>query len=215
MSWAEINRRIADALRSAAPAAALSELFDSTKDGHVAFALAEQYELAGDVRLARAWFEVAEDAYPLSDFKKRARDRAARLPGSGAVGPPKETPAMTQNSGSHSTQLGFFNLAKPGGTVVFEADLRCPTCGTRLRGVVYRNVSAASDKVPAFFIGTDEQAARIGHLFVGRSDGPAIYYGEFYHCGEPFQTRAFFNRGLRSSRDPVLILVRYREAGDA
>jgi hypothetical protein len=74
-----------------------------------------------------------------------------------------------------------------------------------------RNATAASDKVPAFFITLREQPGQpVGHLFVGRPDGATIYFGELYHCDEHVKIRVFYNRALRVATDPLLSVATFK-----
>jgi hypothetical protein len=80
MSWAEINQEIRR-LRATArdPVSALMELFQSTEDGNVAYALGQEMEVRGEHRAASDWFERAERLFPRNEFKQRARAARDRV----------------------------------------------------------------------------------------------------------------------------------------
>lgn len=80
-SWRDINARIIECRRLPDPRRCLTELFAEAPDGHVAFALGEEFESRGQAAWPRAleWFEKAESLYPLQSYKSRARSAASRV----------------------------------------------------------------------------------------------------------------------------------------
>ena len=116
-----------------------------------------------------------------------------------------------------------FNLAKEQlGLLVFEVSsndinhvltgtIRCPHCSDLTDVNVYRNVSAVTDKQPAFLIfeASDHAKSRqVGHLFVGTiRTSPVLYFGELHHCGSAVRAAVFFNRAFRVSSDAQLVVA--------
>jgi N-glycosylase/DNA lyase len=78
-SWREINEAIARCRRTNDPASCLAALFERSRDGHVAAALAEEYERLGKIEDARRWFTEATHLYPKAEFKARAQSALRRL----------------------------------------------------------------------------------------------------------------------------------------
>ena len=78
-NWREINEAIARCRRTNNAVSCLAELFERTKDGHVAAALGEEYERLGRIEDARRWFTEASRLYPKPEFKARAQSALRRL----------------------------------------------------------------------------------------------------------------------------------------
>jgi tetratricopeptide (TPR) repeat protein len=75
VSWREINRRIEECRRGSDPIICLCRLFEETRDGMVAFALAEEYEKSGNLEDALRYFKEAEERFPRERYKNLARER--------------------------------------------------------------------------------------------------------------------------------------------
>lgn len=103
MTWMEIIEEIKNCRARANPRACLEALFVDLEraghpDGHVAFAIGEEYEKASSwtpEHLADAlrWFERAEMLYPRSNYKAKANEAARRVKGKLRAMPDVEGPA--------------------------------------------------------------------------------------------------------------------------
>jgi hypothetical protein len=96
--WRQIRARIRRAKAGPDAAARLQQLFDKTRDGMVAFELAELEELAGQIERATDWYKQAWQRFRRSEWKKKAEEALARhgvpLPAELAEEePPKPPPA--------------------------------------------------------------------------------------------------------------------------
>lgn len=91
VSWREINEAIARCRRSGNIVPCLAALFGRYRDGHVAAALAEEYERLGKIEDARRWFTEAIRLYPKPEYKARAQSALRRL-GSAVQPASSETP---------------------------------------------------------------------------------------------------------------------------
>lgn len=70
--------------------AGLETLFGQVRDGMVANVLAEEYESVGDIASARKYFKMAEELFPLQDYKNQARRSLARLESTPIGAPPRK-----------------------------------------------------------------------------------------------------------------------------
>jgi len=73
--WTEINERISNCLSSGNPIECLKRLYNETKDGMVAFKLGELFETQGDLNEALKYYTIAQEKFPLEEWKERARKR--------------------------------------------------------------------------------------------------------------------------------------------
>lgn len=85
--WRQIQARIRKAKNSLDPAAKLSELYQRTRDGMVAWEIGAVEEKNGRSDEAVKWYKVAADKFRRADWKKKAEDALARL---GAEAPEKQ-----------------------------------------------------------------------------------------------------------------------------
>jgi tetratricopeptide (TPR) repeat protein len=82
MSWREINRRISacKALKDInEQIICLKKLYDETKDGMVAYALGEAFEIKGELNEALKYYREAEAKFPKEEYKRRARAAAEKV----------------------------------------------------------------------------------------------------------------------------------------
>jgi len=80
--WKDINEKILKCRRLKTDKeriACLEKLFGEIRDGMVANVLAEEYEAVGDVESARKYFRIAEELFPLQDYKDQARRSLGRI----------------------------------------------------------------------------------------------------------------------------------------
>jgi hypothetical protein len=77
--WRQIQARIRKAKNSTDPAAKLSELYQRTRDGMVAWELGAAEEKNGRSDDAVKWYKVAADKFRRADWKKKAEEALARL----------------------------------------------------------------------------------------------------------------------------------------
>lgn len=91
VSWREIDEAIARCRRSGNIVPCLTALFETNRDGHVAAALAEEYERVGKIEDARRWLTEASRLYPKPEYKARAQSALRRL-GSSVQPASSETP---------------------------------------------------------------------------------------------------------------------------
>ncbi len=94
VSWREINEAIARCRRSSNIVPCLTALFERNRDGHVAAALAEEYERLGKIEDARRWFTEASRLYPKPEYKARAQSALRRLGSSVQPASPETPPAQ-------------------------------------------------------------------------------------------------------------------------
>jgi len=85
--WRQIQARIRKAKNSSDPPAKLSELYQRTRDGMVAWEIGAVEEKNGRSDEAVKWYKVAADKFRRADWKKKAEDALARL---GAEAPEKQ-----------------------------------------------------------------------------------------------------------------------------
>lgn len=78
-NWRDINVAIAGCRRTNDRISCLTDLFDRSRDGHVAAALGEEYERLGRIEEARRWFTEASHLYPKPEFKARAQSGLRRF----------------------------------------------------------------------------------------------------------------------------------------
>jgi len=82
MSWGEINRRISacKALKDIdEQIICLKKLYDETKDGMVAYALGEAFEIKGELNEALKYYKEAEARFPKEEYKRKARAAAEKV----------------------------------------------------------------------------------------------------------------------------------------
>ncbi len=72
MNWADINDRIRRCRAGGDPVGCLTRLFEASHDGHVAFALGQEYREHGDKLSAAKWFKEARSRYPLEKYRALA-----------------------------------------------------------------------------------------------------------------------------------------------
>ncbi len=77
--WRQIQARIRKAKNSPDPAAKLSELYQRTRDGMVAWEIGAVEEKNGRSDDAVKWYKVAAEKFRRADWKKRAEEALARL----------------------------------------------------------------------------------------------------------------------------------------
>jgi hypothetical protein len=92
--WKQITARIRRARTSKDPAGQLSNLFQKTRDGMVAFELAKYFETSGQNADAAKWYSAAAERFRRADWKTKAQEAAVRL--GGAPGEIPLEPAVTQ-----------------------------------------------------------------------------------------------------------------------
>lgn len=88
--WRQIQARIRKAKAAPEPAAQLSELFERTRDGMVAFELAKVHEKAGATPEAVQWYTTAAERFRRPQWRTRAEEALTRL---GAPIPPRSEAA--------------------------------------------------------------------------------------------------------------------------
>lgn len=84
--WRQIQARIRKAKNAADPATKLSELYQRTRDGMVAWEIGAVEEKNGRSDEAVKWYKVAAEKFRRADWKKKAEEALARL---GAESPEK------------------------------------------------------------------------------------------------------------------------------
>ncbi|MGH9574177.1 MAG: hypothetical protein ACRD40_11685 [Candidatus Acidiferrales bacterium] len=77
--WRQIQARIRKAKNSLDPAAKLSDLYQRTRDGMVAWEIGAVEEKNGRSDEAVKWYKVAADKFRRADWKKKAEEALARL----------------------------------------------------------------------------------------------------------------------------------------
>jgi len=80
-NWKQVQGRIRKARSGADPAAQLTELFEKTRDGMVAFELAKVLEKSGQNDEAARWYTTASERFRRADWKKKANEAVERLTG--------------------------------------------------------------------------------------------------------------------------------------
>src|SRR5690348_5311946 len=99
--WRQIQARIRKAKNSLDPAAKLSDLYQRTRDGMVAWEIGAVEEKNGRSDEAVKWYKVAAEKFRRADWKKKAEDALARL---GAEAPEKHE-AVEDEVESHKPML--------------------------------------------------------------------------------------------------------------
>lgn len=99
--WRQIQARIRKAKNSLDPAAKLSDLYQRTRDGMVAWEIGAGEEKNGRSDEAVKWYKVAAEKFRRADWKKKAEDALARL---GAEAPEKHE-AVEDEVESHKPML--------------------------------------------------------------------------------------------------------------
>src|SRR6266404_4490287 len=79
--WKQITARIRRARTSKDPAGQLSNLYEKTRDGMVAFELAKYFETSGQNADAAKWYSAAAERFRRADWKTKAQEAAVRLGG--------------------------------------------------------------------------------------------------------------------------------------
>lgn len=102
--WRQIQARIRKAKNSLDPAAKLSDLYQRTRDGMVAWEIGAVEEKNGRSDEAVKWYKVAAEKFRRADWKKKAEDALARL---GAEAPEKHeaVEAVEDEAESHKPML--------------------------------------------------------------------------------------------------------------
>ena len=77
--WRQIQARIRKARNSADPIAKLSELYQRTRDGMVAWEIGAVEEKSGRSDEAVKWYKTAAEKFRRSDWKKKAEEALTRL----------------------------------------------------------------------------------------------------------------------------------------
>jgi len=91
--WKDINEKILACRKLKTPKArivCLEKLFGKVRDGMVANVLGEEYESVGDIDSARKYFKIAEELFPLQDYKNQARRSLSRLDSTPIGAPPRK-----------------------------------------------------------------------------------------------------------------------------
>jgi hypothetical protein len=123
--WRQIQARIRKAKNSLDPAAKLSELYQRTRDGMVAWEIGAVEEKNGRSDEAVKWYKVAAEKFRRADWKKKAEDALARL---GADAPEKHEAAEDEvelhkpMSETHSEDIHLEQAVPPVGEIVEDAD---------------------------------------------------------------------------------------------
>src|SRR6185437_13544488 len=104
--WRQIQARIRKAKNSQDPSAKLSELFQRTRDGMVAWELGALEEKNERMEEAVKWYSAAAHRFRRADWKKKAEEALARL---GVAPPPAEN---TEQPAQHSMEVE--ERAEPG-----------------------------------------------------------------------------------------------------
>ena len=76
--WRQIRARIRRAKSGPDPTARLEQLFDKTRDGMVAFELAQVEETAGRMERAADWYKRAWLRFRRSEWKQKAEEALTR-----------------------------------------------------------------------------------------------------------------------------------------
>ena len=79
--WKQITARIHRARTAKDPAGQLSNLYQKTRDGMVAYELARHFEAAGQSAEAVKWYSTAAERFRRADWKTKAQDALTRLGG--------------------------------------------------------------------------------------------------------------------------------------
>lgn len=79
--WKQITARIRRARTAKDPAGQLSNLYQKTGDGMVAYELARHFEAAGQSAEAVKWYSTAAERFRRADWKIKAQDALTRLSG--------------------------------------------------------------------------------------------------------------------------------------
>jgi hypothetical protein len=97
--WRQIQGRIRRARTGPDAAAKLTALFDKTRDGMVAFELAQLMENSGQSETAVQWYTTAAQRFRRADWKQKAvaalERMGAPVPAAGAEAPPPPQPPAT------------------------------------------------------------------------------------------------------------------------
>jgi hypothetical protein len=80
--WKQITARIRRARTAKDPAGQLSNLYQKTRDGMVAYELARHFEAAGQSAEAVKWYSTAAERFRRVDWKTKAQEAITRLGGS-------------------------------------------------------------------------------------------------------------------------------------
>ncbi len=99
--WRQIQARIRKAKNSLDPAAKLSELYQRTRDGMVAWEIGAVEEKNGRSDEAVKWYKVAAEKFRRADWKKKAEDALARF----GVETPEKQQAVEDEPELHRSEL--------------------------------------------------------------------------------------------------------------
>lgn len=91
--WRQIRARIRRAKSGPDPATRLEQLFDKTRDGMVAFELAQLEEESGRIERAADWYKRAWQRFRRSEWKQKAEEALVRH---GIPIPPEELPQQAE-----------------------------------------------------------------------------------------------------------------------
>jgi hypothetical protein len=100
--WRQIQARIRKAKTAADPAAKLSELYQRTRDGMVAWEIGAVEEKNGRSDEAVKWYKLAADKFRRADWKKKAEEALTRL---GAEAPEKHETEASENEPSNMVSM--------------------------------------------------------------------------------------------------------------
>jgi hypothetical protein len=93
--WRQIQARIRKAKTSSDPPAQLAELYERTRDGMVAFELAQWHEKAGNASETVQWYTAAAQRFRRAQWRTKAEEALTRLgapiPEASQVAPPRRT----------------------------------------------------------------------------------------------------------------------------
>lgn len=116
--WRQIQARIRKAKNSPDALSKLSELFQRTRDGMVAWELGAIEEKSERTTEAVKWYMVAAERFRRTEWKKKAEEALARL---GVATPVAIDRAQARSGENHSGQIGSFLLVENEGVASQES----------------------------------------------------------------------------------------------
>jgi hypothetical protein len=117
--WRQIQARIRKAKAAPDPAAHLTELFERTRDGMVAFELAKLREKAGEIPEAVQWYTTAAERFRRPQWRVKAEEALTRLgapiPAAPSALPPPAGPhpAVTESESGAEAATPVSNVGLP------------------------------------------------------------------------------------------------------
>ena len=130
--WRQIRARIRRAKSGQDATTRLEQLYDKTRDGMVAFELAQLEELAGRIERATDWYKRAWQRFRRSEWKQKAEEALARhgvpLPLETAEAPaePREHVAPAETAAEPETEANFEAASEAETEVEDEAQPTAP-----------------------------------------------------------------------------------------